>query len=408
MAEEFNVSDMPTTDRYKIPYPGTDNLVRFAADQFGAMAQAIDTQLGNVDDRATDKAHATIVRNTLTELQQTDPVQGQLGYVTDDPTMDNIGLWMWNGSSWSKVSGATPLTVVKPNLTELQKVSDLSEGVFGLVTSDPIATNNGVYVWSNSVWSPITGTAGGTLAADTLEQLESTTAPTGTLAYVSNDPKTSNNGVYVRTASGEWDRVGSSETTDSVTMSLAASNRTYFAAVASAEPETGVVALAKPGSTAVANGELTALPSSGTLTIRDSTMDDVPCWKLPGKCLCQAVISKPDMINYTSSANSGDLKAVFFDREPFTPGTIIIDGVTWQVIDRPCNISFIYDGDVHAISTWKYAYMTGDTTIDIKCVRVSDIYQAAETESLADELQAAEPAADAPSPVIEEDNHESQ
>lgn len=206
--EEFDVNDMPTTDRYKIPYPGADNLVRFAADQFGAMAQAIDTQLGNVDDRATDKAHATIVRNTLTELQQTDPVQGQLGYVTADPITDNIGLWMWNGASWSKVSGATPLTVVKPNLTELQKVSDLSEGVFGLVTSDPIATNNGVYVWSNDVWSPITGTAGGTLSADTLEQLEATTAPTGTLAYVSNDGKASNNGVYVRTAAGEWERVG--------------------------------------------------------------------------------------------------------------------------------------------------------------------------------------------------------
>lgn len=209
MAEEtFDVADMPTTDRYRIPYPGADNLVRFAADQFGAMAQAIDIQLGNVDDRATDKAHATIVRNTLTELQQSDPVQGQFGYVTDDPDPDQIGIWCWNGDSWSKVSGATPLTVVKPNLTELQKVSDLSEGVFGLVTSDPIATNNGVYVWSNSVWSPITGTAGGTLSADTLEQLEGTTAPTGTLAYVSNDGKASNNGVYVRTAAGEWERVG--------------------------------------------------------------------------------------------------------------------------------------------------------------------------------------------------------
>lgn len=206
--EEFDVNDMPTTDRYRIPYPGADNLVRFAADQFGAMAQAIDTQLGNVDDRATDKAHATIVRPTLDQLQQSDPVQGQFGYVTDDPDPDQIGIWCWNGDSWSKVSGATPLTVVKPNLTELQKVSDLSEGVFGLVTSDPIATNNGVYVWSNSVWSPITGTAGGTLGADTLEQLEGTTAPTGTLAYVSNDGKASNNGVYVRTAAGEWERVG--------------------------------------------------------------------------------------------------------------------------------------------------------------------------------------------------------
>lgn len=206
--EEFDVNDMPTTDRYRIPYPGADNLVRFAADQFGAMAQAIDTQLGNVDDRATDAAHATIVRPTLDQLQQSDPVQGQLGYVTADPITDNIGLWMWNGASWSKVSGATPMTVVEPTLAELQDVIDLSEGVFGLVSDDPVASNNGVYVFNNGSWAPIAGTTGGTLAADTLAQLESTTAPTGTLAYVSADSDETNDGVYVRTAQGAWETVG--------------------------------------------------------------------------------------------------------------------------------------------------------------------------------------------------------
>lgn len=207
--EEFDVNDMPVTDRYRIPYPGEDNLTRFAGQQFEAMATAVDKQLGEVDDRQTDAARSTIVRNTLAELQAVESkATGQFGYVTDDPDPDQIGIWCWNGDSWSKVSGATPMTVVKNTLAELQAVTGLSDGVMGLVTSDPIATNNGAYIRSNSVWSPITGTADGTLGADTLEQLEATTAPTGTLAYVSNDGKASNNGVYVRTAAGEWERVG--------------------------------------------------------------------------------------------------------------------------------------------------------------------------------------------------------
>lgn len=215
MAEEiFNPDDMPKTERYQIPYPGPDNLVRFAADQFGAMATAIDEKLGDVDDRQTDAARATIVRNTLTELQQTSPAVGQFGYVTDDG--DNTGIWCWNGGSWSKVSGATPMTVVKPTLAELQTVTDLSDGVFGLVSDDPVASNNGVYVFNNNSWAPITGTSGGTLAASTLSQLEATSAPTGTLAYVSSDPKTSNNGLYVRTLAQTWDPIGGGTSTGQI------------------------------------------------------------------------------------------------------------------------------------------------------------------------------------------------
>lgn len=207
--EEFDVNDMPVTDRYRIPYPGEDNLTRFAGQQFEAMATAMDRQLGEVDDRQTDAARSTIVRNTLAELQAVESkATGQFGYVTDDPDPDQIGIWCWNGASWSKVSGATPMTVVEPTLAELQAVTDLSEGVFGLVSDDPVASNNGVYVFNNGSWAPIAGTTGGTLAADTLAQLQLTTAPTGTLAYVSADSDETNDGVYVRTAQGGWETVG--------------------------------------------------------------------------------------------------------------------------------------------------------------------------------------------------------
>lgn len=211
--EEFDVNDMPVTDRYRIPYPGEDNLTRFAGQQFEAMATAVDKQLGEVDDRQTDAARSTIVRNTLAELQAVESkATGQFGYVTDDPDPEQIGIWCWNGDSWSKVSGATPMTVVKNTLAELHAVTGLSDGVMGLVTSDPIATNNGAYIRSNDVWSPITGASGGTLTADTLAQLEGVTASTGTLAYVSADPVASNNLVYVRTTAAAWEPVGGAQT----------------------------------------------------------------------------------------------------------------------------------------------------------------------------------------------------
>ena len=423
--EEFDVNDMPTTDRYRIPYPGADNLVRFAADQFGAMAQAIDTQLGNVDDRATDKAHATIVRNTLTELQQTDPVQGQLGYVTADPTMDNIGLWMWNGSSWSKVSGATPLTVVKPNLTELQKVSDLSEGVFGLVTSDPIATNNGVYVWSNSVWSPITGTAGGTLAADTLEQLESTPAPTGTLAYVSNDPKTSNNGVYVRDADARWTPVGSVASADFLAFTIPHSTSGLFDIIKckNSGKYMYIGALSQLGTVSVSTGAIDMTPTPRTLTVDGLTYDNVPTWELdPG--LYRFSFDNTTVEIYKSSSSSSDSTlGIAFADDAAPAGTITINGEEWTIVQTPTRVYFlafrpingqstkptscyITESDCHA----QIDYMPQNALqIELKPVTEENTLADIEPSQPAEEDHDAEPADDdAPSPVIEEDNHESQ
>lgn len=50
---EFNPADMPTTPRHGIKYPGANNLVRFASQQFQAMAESIDDNIDQLPDQIT-------------------------------------------------------------------------------------------------------------------------------------------------------------------------------------------------------------------------------------------------------------------------------------------------------------------------------------------------------------------
>ena len=50
---EFNPADMPTTPRHGIKYPGANDLVRFASQQFQAMAESIDDNIDQLPDQIT-------------------------------------------------------------------------------------------------------------------------------------------------------------------------------------------------------------------------------------------------------------------------------------------------------------------------------------------------------------------
>ena len=52
---EFNPADMPTTPRHHIKYPGANDLVRFASQQFQAMAESIDDNIDQLPAEITDE-----------------------------------------------------------------------------------------------------------------------------------------------------------------------------------------------------------------------------------------------------------------------------------------------------------------------------------------------------------------
>lgn len=52
---EFNPADMPTTPRHHIKYPGANDLVRFASQQFRAMAESIDDNIDQLPAEITDE-----------------------------------------------------------------------------------------------------------------------------------------------------------------------------------------------------------------------------------------------------------------------------------------------------------------------------------------------------------------
>lgn len=213
MASSFNPDTMNETERYGIHYPAADNLVRQAPEQFETMATDIENALSNVDDRATDKARATIVRQTLDQLKTSTPVQGQLGYVYDDPNQDYNGLYVWTGSAsetgqWVKVSSGTTLTIVAQTYEELQSHTDVSEGSIGLVTNDPQATNNVTYIYAEGQWRRIPGDTGQTLVVNTWDQLKTTPGTLGQMAAITADASEYNNTAAVNMGvPSNWQRL---------------------------------------------------------------------------------------------------------------------------------------------------------------------------------------------------------
>lgn len=208
MAEEtFDPTTMPETSRYQLKYPAETDLVRFASKQFQTMVESIETALGNVDDRATTEAHSTIVRPTLSQLNQSTAAQGQFGYVYNDTDTNLRGVYIYNGA-WVKVTGELPLTVVKQTLAELTETTS-GVGTFGLVQADPDSGNDGVYVMDTEGWTPLGGSAGQAIVKTSLAELNQTAATAGTLASVDGDTtKRSNDGLYLMLTNGNWQRVG--------------------------------------------------------------------------------------------------------------------------------------------------------------------------------------------------------
>lgn len=89
-----------TTPRYQLEYPTADDLVADAPAQFQAIAESVETALGEVDDRQTANAVKPVVRATLAQLAEADAVTGQTGYVTADTTATNNGAYVYNGTAW--------------------------------------------------------------------------------------------------------------------------------------------------------------------------------------------------------------------------------------------------------------------------------------------------------------------
>lgn len=213
MADTFDPDSMDQTPRYGIRYPAPDNLVRQAPEQFETMATDIEGALANVDDRATDAARATIVMPTLDQLETSTPVQGQLGYVYDDPAQDQNGLYVWTGSStetgqWAKLSSGTTLTIISPTYQALQAHTEVSAGSIGLVTDDPQANNNVTYIYDGQAWQRIPGDTGQTIVVDTWDQLRAQAGTLGQVATITDDPAEYNRTAAVNTGlPSNWQRL---------------------------------------------------------------------------------------------------------------------------------------------------------------------------------------------------------
>lgn len=97
-----------TTTRYKLEYPTADDLVADAPAQFQAIAESVETALGEVDDRQTANAVKPVVRATLAQLAEASAVTGQTGYVTADG--NNNGTYIWSGAAWVKLAVASDVS----------------------------------------------------------------------------------------------------------------------------------------------------------------------------------------------------------------------------------------------------------------------------------------------------------
>lgn len=106
------------TSRYQLTYPTGSDLVSGAPAQFKALAESVDTALGEVDDRHTQNAVVPVVRTTLAQLAGASAVTGQTGYVTADHTSANNGAYVYNGSAWVKYAMKSDVDDLADQITQ--------------------------------------------------------------------------------------------------------------------------------------------------------------------------------------------------------------------------------------------------------------------------------------------------
>ncbi|WEV47008.1 hypothetical protein OZX62_01540 [Bifidobacterium sp. ESL0690] len=128
---DFDPNAMPSTPRHHIKYPGNNDLVKYAALQFAAMAMSIDDNIDRLPAEVTDLVNRQSKAATEAAAQAAD--------------------------AYSKIvstSGFMP--VVRTTLAELNKVTGV-DGRTGIVTRPE--DESFIYHWVNGAWwpSPITG-----------------------------------------------------------------------------------------------------------------------------------------------------------------------------------------------------------------------------------------------------------
>lgn len=86
---EFNPADMPTTPRHHIKYPGANDLVRFASQQFKAMAESIDDNIDRMPAEITKRVDeaATTASAAATRAEA---AAAKAGTLADQNMADNI------------------------------------------------------------------------------------------------------------------------------------------------------------------------------------------------------------------------------------------------------------------------------------------------------------------------------
>lgn len=107
---EFNPADMPTTPRHHIKYPGANDLVRFASQQFQAMAESIDDNIDDLPAEITARVDdaATRAAASATAAQQAAATAGTLADSnmaaninnSDSQTAAALDKWRNAGNRW--------------------------------------------------------------------------------------------------------------------------------------------------------------------------------------------------------------------------------------------------------------------------------------------------------------------
>jgi hypothetical protein len=134
---------MQNTSRYGLPYPTGDDEVASVPATFQTMAENIDKQLGEVDDRSTPAGVSPIVRQTLADLKSVKGITGQSGYVTADASANN-GMYVFGTNAW------WPLEFKQPEYKAVFKSQDSNN--FPMLTTPAITVKDGyIYLDLGSV-----------------------------------------------------------------------------------------------------------------------------------------------------------------------------------------------------------------------------------------------------------------
>lgn len=80
---DFNAANMPTTPRHGIRYPGPTDLVRYASQQFQAMAESIDDNIDDLPAEITDELN-TATTNAKKWRDEAESFATQAGNVSDE------------------------------------------------------------------------------------------------------------------------------------------------------------------------------------------------------------------------------------------------------------------------------------------------------------------------------------